>query len=99
MKTYLAYPQLLLLLLQPIPWWFNELIFPDVKIKAVVFRSRIHMITANLGIILSIPGMEGYCLKVKPAVKIHHGNNVLESGNNALNSHNVLLFKSKGKRH
>ena len=39
MKTYLAYPQLLLLLLQPIPWWFNELIFPDVKIKAVVFRS------------------------------------------------------------
>ena len=53
----------------------------------------------NLGIILGrIPGMEGYRLKVKPAVKIHRGNNVLESGNNALNSRNVLLFKSKGNR-
>ena len=99
MKTYLTYPQLLLLLLPLIPWWFNKLIFPDVKIKAVVFGSQIHMITANLGIILSIPGMENYRLKVKPAVKIHHGNNILESGNNAPNSHNVLLFKSKGNRH
>ena len=75
------------------------MIFPNVKIKAVVFRSRIHMITANLGIILGIPGMEGYHLKVKPADKIHHGNNVLESGNNVPNSHNVLPFKSKGNRH
>ena len=46
MKTYLAYPQLLLLLLPPIPWWFDELIFPDAKIKAVVFGSRIRMIMA-----------------------------------------------------
>ena len=28
MKTYLAYPQLLLLLLPLIPWWFNELTWP-----------------------------------------------------------------------
>ena len=52
----------------------------------------------NLGIILGIPGVESYNLKVKPAVKIHLGNNVLGSGNNALNSYDVLLFKSEGNR-
>jgi len=52
----------------------------------------------NLGIIFSIPGVEGDGLKVEPAVKIHGGNDVLEGGNDALNSSNVLLFKSKGNR-
>lgn len=42
--------------------------------------------------------MEGDGLKVKPAVKIHGGNNVLESGNDALNGSDMLLLKSKGNR-
>ena len=37
----------------------------------------------NCGIIL---GVEGNGLKVKPAVKVHGGNDVLESGNDTLNS-------------
>jgi hypothetical protein len=37
--------------------------------------------------------MKGDGLKVEPAVKIHGGNDVLESGNDALNSSNVLLLK------
>jgi hypothetical protein len=52
----------------------------------------------NLGIIFGIPGVEGDGLKVKPAVKIHGGDNVLESGNNSLYSSNMLLLKSKGNR-
>ena len=51
----------------------------------------------NLGIIFGIPGMEGDGLKVQP-VKAHGGNNVLESGNDALNSSDMFLFKSKGNR-
>jgi len=37
-------------------------------------------------------------LKVKPAVKVHGGNDVfkLESGNDALNSSDVLLFRVRG---
>ena len=42
--------------------------------------------------------MESDGLKVKPAVKIHGGNDVLESGDDALNSSDVLLLKSKGNR-
>ena len=53
---------------------------------------------ANLGIIFGIPGVEGDGLKVKPAVKIHSGDDVLESENDALNSSNMLLLKSKGNR-
>jgi hypothetical protein len=52
----------------------------------------------NLGIIFGIPGVEGDGLKVKPAVKIHGSNNVLESGYDTLNSGDMLLFKSKGNR-
>ena len=37
----------------------------------------------NCGIIL---GVEGNCLKVKPSVKVLGGNDVLESGNDTLNS-------------
>ena len=40
--------------------------------------------------------VEGNGLKVKPPVKVHGGDDVLESGNDTLNSSAVLLFKSKG---
>jgi hypothetical protein len=52
----------------------------------------------NLGVIFGIPGVEGHGLKVKPVVKVHGSNDVLESGNDTLNSGDVLLFKSKGNR-
>ena len=55
-------------------------------------------VSTNLGVIFGIPGVEGDGLKVEPAVKVHGGNDVLEGGNDTLNSSDVLLFKSKGNR-
>jgi hypothetical protein len=50
----------------------------------------------TLGVIFGIPGVGGDGLKVKSTVKVHGGDDVLESTNDTLNSGDVLLFKSKG---
>jgi hypothetical protein len=42
--------------------------------------------------------VEGDGLKVKPAVKVHGDDDVLESRTDTLNSSDVLLFKSKRNR-
>jgi hypothetical protein len=52
-----------------------------------------------LGVIFGIPGgnpgVEVDGPKVKPAVKVHGSNDVSESGNDTLNSGDVLLFKRR----
>jgi hypothetical protein len=56
------------------------------------------MVTAVCGGHLQI--LHGDGLEVKPAVEIHGGDDVSESGNNTFtgNSSDVLLFKGKGSR-
>jgi hypothetical protein len=41
-------------------------------------------------LVFGIPGVEGNGLKVDPAVKVHGGNDVLEGGNDTINSSDVL---------
>ena len=49
----------------------------------------------NLGVILRIPGVQSDGLQVQPTVKVDSGNDVLEGGDDALDSGDVLLFESE----
>jgi hypothetical protein len=51
------------------------------------------IVCTNLWVILCVPGMQSDRLEVKPTIKVDSRNDILQGGNNALNSSDVLPLK------